>query len=260
MKLELISRLSDEKTHAPPLLFVHGAWHAAWCWQEYFIPYFAARGWDCYAFSLRGHGGSEGHVRWASGADYVADVEQIIEQIGKRPVIIAHSMGGYVLQKYLETHTIPAAVLMASIPSRGTLGLLLRSMRHRPLSVLETLLTLDLYPMVGTPERAHELLFSPAMSRRKVEIYFRKLQSESYRILLDSAFFDVPRPRRRQTPLLVLGSADDAVFTVDELKATASDYRTLPMIFNNIAHDMMLDARWREVADCINNWLKAQRL
>lgn len=260
MKLELISRPSDEKTHAPPLLFVHGAWHAAWCWQEYFMPYFAARGWDCYAVSLRGHGGSEGHVRWVRGADYVADIEQIVEQIGKRPVIIGHSMGGYVLQKYLETHTVPAAVLMASIPSRGTLGLLLRSIVYHPLSVLETLLTLDLYPIVGTPDRAHDLLFSPTMSRRKVEVYFRKLRSESFRLLLDSAFFDVPRPRRRQTPLLVLGSADDAVFTVDELKATASDYRTQAMIFSNIAHDMMLDAHWREVADCINSWLKQQRL
>lgn len=260
MKLELISRLSDEKTHAPPLLFVHGAWHGAWCWQEYFFPYFAARGWDCYAMSLRGHGGSEGRVRWVCAADYVADIEQIVEQIGKLPVIIGHSMGGYVLQKYLELHTVPAAVLMASIPSRGTLGLLLRSLRYHPIAVLEAMFTLDLYPIVGTPERAHHMLFSPSMSRRKVEIYFRKLQSESYRLLLDSAFFDLPQPRRRQTPLLVLGSADDAVFTVDELKATASDYRVQPVIFSNIAHDMMLDAHWREVADCINNWLKSERL
>lgn len=260
MKLELISRRSDDKTHAPPLLFVHGAWHAAWCWQEHFIPYFAARGWDCYALSLRGHGSSEGHLRWASVADYAADIDQIVQQIGKRPVMVGHSMGGYVVQKYLETHTLPAAVLMASIPSRGTLALLLRLIRDHPLAVLEMLLTIDLYPLVGTPGRAHDLLFSPLMSRRKVEIYFRKLQSESVRILLDSAFFDLPQPRRRQTPLMVLGSADDAVFTVDELKATASDYRTQPVIFNNIGHDMMLDPRWREVADCMNSWLKAQRL
>src|SRR6516165_8673357 len=27
-----------------PLLFVHGAWHGAWCWDEHFLDYFAAKG------------------------------------------------------------------------------------------------------------------------------------------------------------------------------------------------------------------------
>ena len=38
----------------PPLVFIHGSYHAAWCWAEHFLPYFAQRGHDCYALSLRG--------------------------------------------------------------------------------------------------------------------------------------------------------------------------------------------------------------
>ena len=34
-----------------PLVFVHGAW----CWDEFFLPYFADHGYECHAFSLRGH-------------------------------------------------------------------------------------------------------------------------------------------------------------------------------------------------------------
>lgn len=37
----------------PPLLCVHGSYHGAWCWAERFMPYFAARGYDVYAVSLR---------------------------------------------------------------------------------------------------------------------------------------------------------------------------------------------------------------
>ena len=29
---------------ARTLLFVHGAWHGAWCWAEHFLDFFAAQG------------------------------------------------------------------------------------------------------------------------------------------------------------------------------------------------------------------------
>ena len=44
--------------HPVPLLFVHGAWHAAWCWDEHFLGYFADRGYRAVALSFRGHGDS----------------------------------------------------------------------------------------------------------------------------------------------------------------------------------------------------------
>lgn len=43
----------------PPLVFIHGSYHAAWCWAEQFLPYFAAAGYNCYALSLRAQGGSD---------------------------------------------------------------------------------------------------------------------------------------------------------------------------------------------------------
>ena len=55
-------------TPRPPLLFVHGSYHGAWCWRERFLPYFAAAGWDCYAVSLRGQGGSDREGLKVSGS------------------------------------------------------------------------------------------------------------------------------------------------------------------------------------------------
>lgn len=43
----------------PPLIFVHGSYHAAWCWREKFMPYFSENGWDVYAISLRAQGNSD---------------------------------------------------------------------------------------------------------------------------------------------------------------------------------------------------------
>src|SRR5437762_4644186 len=76
MDLELITRKAQGDSYATPLLFVHGAWHGAWCWDEHFLPYFAEQGFDAHALSFRIHGKSEsvGQLRWKRAADYVADV------------------------------------------------------------------------------------------------------------------------------------------------------------------------------------------
>ena len=39
-----------------PIVFVHGAWHGAWCWEEHFLDYFAQHGYVVLAFDLRQHG------------------------------------------------------------------------------------------------------------------------------------------------------------------------------------------------------------
>ena len=45
MELEIISKRPRAKTHPTPLLFVHGAWHGAWCWEN-FLSYFAEHGYE----------------------------------------------------------------------------------------------------------------------------------------------------------------------------------------------------------------------
>src|SRR5512134_2697443 len=137
MKLEIISKYPQEKTHATPLLFLHGAWHGAWCWEN-FLPYFAMQGYEAHALSLRGHGNSEGRegIRWYSTSDYVADLRQVVKSLSVSPVLIGHSMGGYVVQKHLESQDAPAGVLLASIPTTGIAGMVLRWFKRYPVSVL----------------------------------------------------------------------------------------------------------------------------
>ena len=58
MNLEVISKYPAGAARPTPLLFVHGAWHGAWCWDEHFLDFFAAHGYAAHALSLRGHGGT----------------------------------------------------------------------------------------------------------------------------------------------------------------------------------------------------------
>jgi pimeloyl-ACP methyl ester carboxylesterase len=258
MRLELISKSPASTPRPTPLLFVHGAWHSAWCWQEHFLDYFAARGYNVHALSLRAHGKSEGRnrLRWTRIADYVADVAQIVSTLPTPPVVIGHSMGGLVAQKYLETHRAPAGVLLAAVPPSGVLATALRILRRHPIEFVCANLTLSLYPIVGSVALSREAFFSASMPEAQAREYFARLQDESYLGFLDMILFNLPQPKRVQSPMLVLGAGDDTIFHPNQIHTTARAYSTQAIIFSNMAHDMMLESGWEAVAERIAAWLK----
>jgi alpha-beta hydrolase superfamily lysophospholipase len=169
-------------------------------------------------------------------------------------------MGGYVVQKYLETHTVPAAVLLASIPTSGILRMILRLLRRHPLSTLKALLLLNPWYFVSTPALAKDVLFSDHFPDEKFLAYYRYIQPESFRLALEATALVFPRPRKVSTPLLVLGAENDRVFTVAEQRRTARAYRTEAILYPDLAHDMMLELGWERVADQILSWLRSRSL
>ncbi|MFN8414207.1 MAG: alpha/beta fold hydrolase, partial [Anaerolineales bacterium] len=179
MKLETITRTPKERTHQTPLLFIHGMWHGAWCWDEFFLPYFAEHGYQVTALSLRGHAGSEGKIRGSSIADYISDVEQAAAEMDASPVLIGHSMGGFLTQKYLETHQAPAAVLLGSNPHFGLWPTFFRLASQRPLTLMKVIGQWSLYPVVDSPEMARWTLFSKEMPEERIVAYQKKLNEES---------------------------------------------------------------------------------
>jgi pimeloyl-ACP methyl ester carboxylesterase len=119
--LELIDKGSCSDAHPTPLIFVHGASLAAWCWDEHFLDFFADHGFRAVAVSLRGHGASTlpKRLNSCSVADYIDDVRSTVDMLSSEPVLIGHSMGCFVVQKYLEKHRAAAAVLIAPLRRRG---------------------------------------------------------------------------------------------------------------------------------------------
>jgi pimeloyl-ACP methyl ester carboxylesterase len=261
--LEVIAKGRCTEEHPVPLLFVHGAWHAAWCWDEHFLDYFAAKGYRAGALSLRGHGGSPGRkrLRRAGIEDYADDVAEVAAQLPTPPVLVAHSMGGFVVQHYLEHHTTSAAILVASIPPTGVLRLTLKIARQYPREFVRVNAELRLGPLVGTPELARDLFFSTSMPDALVSSYHSRLQDESYRAFLDMLVLDLVRTKRvSRVPMLVLGAEQDAIVTQREIYRTAALYGAEVEVCANMAHDMMLEPGWQAVAERIDGWLTAQRL
>lgn len=256
MKLEIISRIPEDP-RPTPLLFVHGAWHAAWCWEENFLPFFADKGYAAHAVSLRGHGRSPNpkSLRRTSTNDYVHDVAEAAQSLSAPPVVIGHSMGGFVVQKYLERYHVPGAVLLAAAPPRPILGTTWRVARQAFVPFLKANLQMNLYPVVETPELARTFLLSANVEDDVLEALHGRLQAESYRAYLEMLGLSLPHPKRVKAPVLVLGAANDFLFHPGDIEATARAYHTEAHIFPDMAHNMMVEPGWQEVAAVISDWL-----
>ena len=257
MNLEIISKYPAGEQRPTPLLFIHGTLHTAACWNVYFLDYFAQHGFAAHAVNLRGHGNSEGRekLRWTRIADFVEDVDYAVRQIPSPPILIGHSMGGFIIQKYLEDHDAPAAVLLSSASPAGLLPTAIRTARRQPWAFTKVNLTMSLLPMIATPELVGEAFFSKDLPKELLLEYWKQTQDDSFRAFLDMVALDLPKPEMVRTPLLVLGAARDNMIAPSEIEATARAYNTHAEIIPGVAHNSMLERNWRSVAERILAWL-----
>jgi pimeloyl-ACP methyl ester carboxylesterase len=256
--LELIDKGSVTDAHPTPLLFVHGGCHAAWCWDDHFLDYFASQGFRAVAVSLRGHGGSASDkpLGKLSVADYVDDVRSAAEHIGTPPVLVGHSLGGWTVQKYLERYQAPAGVLLASIPPRGVLPVALRVwLKHPLISMRANTFGENKEVFTRVPR---ESLFCSHTPEEIVTATTARCQNESNRAAFIDAGFRRPKPEQVSTPMLVLGGEDDGTITNAEVHATARAYRTHATLFPRMGHNMMVEPGWLDVADHVCAWLNAR--
>ncbi len=262
MKLEIIAKYPHSQTHPTPLLFIHGMLCTALCWDAHFLDYFAQHGFVSYAFNLRGHGKSEGRekLRWTRIADFVQDVTKVVQLLPSPPVLIGHSMGGFITQKYLEEHDSPAAVLLSSPSPSGLLPTAIRKARQHPLAFTKVNLTFSLLPFIATPQLARDAFFSKDLPDEQLLEYWKQMQDDSFMAFLDMIVLDLPRPAKVKTPMLVLGAGLDNMLAPKEIEATGRAYNTYPEIIAGVAHNSMLEQRWQSVAERILGWLKEQKL
>jgi pimeloyl-ACP methyl ester carboxylesterase len=230
----------------PPLLFVHGLGHGAWCW-EHWLDAAADAGHSAYAVSLRGHGGSPGRLRTARLGQYVDDVVATAESLDRPPVLIGHSMGGLVVQQVLARYAAPAAVLVAPVPATPAVPSLLAIARRHPTDALRIVVggSLPLRP----DYLFHEL---PAGEAERLS---DRCHGESAVVQYQLLLHRPAGPPLGDPPVLVLATPDDRLVPIRGIRATAQRYGATLVEFPDMGHDLMLDARWREPSDALLSWV-----
>ena len=195
MKLEVISRRPRGAARPVPLLFVHGAYVAAWVWDEHFLPFFAERGFAAHALSLRGHGASEGRDRLATASleDYAADLASVAADLPSPPALIGHSLGGMVVQAHIHDHPAPAAVLMGSAPPHGMVGSSIAMALRHPALFREMIKMQSHGPENADFRVMRRALFSDDLPDALAHGYLARSRGESGRIAWDLLGPGLPR-------------------------------------------------------------------
>ena len=257
--IEHIIKQPEKRAHETPLLFQHGAWHGAWCW-ELWLGYYASLGYEVHAISLPGHGKSSMNkalINFYTLKDYVDTLAGEVEKISPKPVVIGHSMGGAIVQRYLETRQLPGAVLLATLPAAGMLPMTLRLLRQYPLATLKSILAMNMYEAVKTPEMVHELFLNPE-TEIDVMAFQKQLVRESYGT--QRLMFPFKKVNAEKSPVLVIAAEKDAFFTLEEERKTAEKYGAKFVLIKGQAHNLMLESAWKKTADVVEGWLRELNL
>ncbi|KAF3953146.1 hypothetical protein CMV_021380 [Castanea mollissima] len=267
----------DRNSENPPLVFVHGSYHAAWCWAEHWLPFFSACGFDCYALSLLGQGESDAPSGSVAGTlqTHASDVADFIQKkVLLPPVLLGHSFGGLIIQYYITNvknnqaiemgnfyPMLTGAALVCSVPPSGNSGLVWRYLFSKPIAAFKVTRSLAAKAFQTSLPLCKETFFSSTMDDQLV-LRYQELMRESSRMpLFDlrklNASLPVPSIPKGSVELLVLGANDDFIVDAEGLRETGRFYGVSPVNVERVAHDMMLDCSWEKGAKVILSWLTA---
>ncbi len=251
-RLELVYRLAKQED-AVPVLFVHGIFSGAWIWEEHFLDWFANHGYHAYAVSLRGHGRSSAPdpTGQYSLKDYAQDLEDAIRTIEQNhkqpPLLVGHSMGGMVVQRFLTQHVGRGAVLLCSIPPQGMMPLSIQSLWCNPITTLEMTQTY-MMPEQATPAQLQRYMFSGPVDQQKLDKWLQYMVQESQRLIWDMSWNDLPNPFEvTKTPIVVVGAKQDQLVPQLTVTLTAATYGCKAHWVDS-GHGVMLDHNWQEGA------------
>lgn len=237
------------------IIFVHDAWHGAWCWDEYFTKDFSDKGFRCITFNLPGHTDRTEHTAMNELGfdDYVDALASVVAHCEDSPVIIGHGMGALVLQKYLQIHTCRMAIFMSPMPSNGYWMGLLRLLIN--VGTWKALRTRNLYEVVRKISTARSMFFTRQTDPAKVNAWHARLCGASYRAFRELPRLDIKPISRSLTPSIVIGGGKDRLVSVKDFQRTSRIHDAGLIIIPHMGHDMMLDQGHRWLVDLLINCL-----
>lgn len=244
----------------PPILLIHGAYNNAFIWRYNFLPYFVSQGHPVYAIHLKNQQGvgSFKTLFSYSLAAYTRRLEKLVKMIGEKPILVGHSMGGLLVQRYLSKYPDAAlgACLLASLPVFGMKNTLW-GMIKKP-SILLKYMVLTLAPGLtrfGAPPRG--LLSSRVHDTENLSQFQDSIQRESGIALAGCLFPRINANNVQRVPLQIYGGMLDNLALAKDVEKTGQIYGIEAKVYPEAAHFLMMEPEWKEIADRIGLMAKS---
>lgn len=246
------------------IIMIHGMWGGGWYWDK-FQGYFETQGYHCIAPYLRHHNIEPGtdpphELGGTSLLDYAHDLELEIRKLGRKPVLMGHSMGGLLAQILASRGLAKAAVLITPAPPAGVMAIswtvlkcfsepLLRwgfwKLPHK-ISYEKAVYAM----MEKLPEDEREYVYSRGVwesGRAATEIAFWFLGIRGAQV--DSSMLNCP--------LLIISGSEDKITPARMVRKIAYKYRPnfTYMEMGGHCHWIIREPGWEKVAAFIHKWM-----
>lgn len=297
VQMQVLSKTPIKQTSLPPLLFLHGSFHGAWCWTEKYFQYFVDKGYPVVAPSWRGTGGTYAGdgVKKVQIAQHVADFNALLKRLPEvttstePPVIICHSFGGVAVMKALEEDPslcgrLGGVVMMCSVPPSGNGKLTIRTMRRSLKDSYKITMGFAAKRCIKKEDLCRDLFFGgtkdllpdgtmdnqgiPSEDVKRYQSYFARDSAAIIDLLdlakkLPSATVDKDGRAAyvaQLPPSMVLGATRDFIVDSEGVEETARYFGVSSPILVDSPHDVMLGRNWEYSAEALATWLRDTKL
>ena len=244
---------------APPLVFIHGTNQDHRHFANY-MRVLSARGLDCYAFPRRGRDGiPPANALGVRFDEYLADTIAILDHLGRRAILVAHSFGGLLAQKLAEMGRCAAAVLLVPLAPRQVLTRLVAPLPSVPvyLKILRAVIRGDSFTVTYGDLCAISLNRVPESDRRAL---FSTFVAESGVVTREVLLGIRVDPSRVTCPMLCVSAGEDRFVPARVVRSIAKFYGAEYRELARHGHFILADEGWEEVPQLIWTWLKEKHL
>ena len=171
-------------------------------------------------------------------------------------MLIGHSMGTQVVQRYLTGGQAAGVALLSPVPPTGTGGTASRLAFTEPAFFEELPNAMSGTPSTRTLQVMARVYFSPDMPFEDTLQFMPMIGAESDHAVAEMVALPFMRTGRRPNiPALVMGGSQDQVFPASMLFFTALAWRAQSVTIERAGHMLMLDPQWQDAADALADWL-----
>jgi pimeloyl-ACP methyl ester carboxylesterase len=246
------------------ILMIHGMWGGPHLWDNY-RPFLEGRGHRCLAPALRHHQGPPPvppppELGTTSLLDYAADLEAEVRALPEKPWIVGHSMGGLLAQILAARGLAEKAVFLCPAAPRGILAL--KPSVVRSFWSAMTRWAFWRRPFLPTYGEARYALWEN-LSEEESRAQYARFVPESGRAAFEIGLWPLDRRRasevdaRRVTcPVLVVAGGRDRITPEPVVRQVARRYGAPYRVFPEMAHWVIGEPGWEEVAGFVLGWLE----
>lgn len=250
------------------IVLIHGNFVNDTSWSEW-KRYYEQKGYKVYTPANPGHEGNPVELRAkvhpalikTGFVDVVNNINQLINTLPEKPLIIGHSMAGMATLKLVEMGKAAAGVSIDGAPPKNVFP---------PFQTLKTVLpafgffSFNKYFM-GSRAWYDYAFFNTMAAAEKEKAFERFAVPESYKVsrqLVLNSFSNIDF-KKPHAPLLFVGGGSDHIFPPNLTQTIAGRYKDTKSrvdikIFEGKSHFICGEPGWQAVADYILSWYEKQ--